>query len=142
MFQAKNIQDTRPFFFNTWEKHKQSQPLTPLEAQLLDVILAHPEYHAILSNPEHVSDRTYFAELGETNPFLHMGLHLAVREQVSTNRPYGIQHAFSTLKTKLNSALEAEHHFMHCLANCLWEAQQNNALPNETAYLNACLSFI
>ena len=77
MFQAKNIQDTRPFFFDTWEKHKRSKPLTPLEAQLIDVILSHPEYHALLDNPKLATDRTYFAELGETNPFLHMGLHLA-----------------------------------------------------------------
>ncbi len=140
MFQAENTQDTRPFFFDTWEKHKESKPLTPLETQLIDVILSHPEYHAMLDNPKLAADRTYFAELGETNPFLHMGLHLAVREQIATNRPHGITHAFNTLKTHLKAPLEAEHKIMRCLEDCLWLAQQNNAMPDEAAYLKACLA--
>ncbi|MDF1645762.1 MAG: DUF1841 family protein [Legionellaceae bacterium] len=142
MSQTQNIQDTRPFFFETWEKHKQFKPLTPLEEQLLDVILAHPEYHAILDSPNLTANRSYFADLGETNPFLHMGLHLAVREQISTNRPNGITEAFQSLKKRFKAPLEAEHELMQCLENCLWHAQQNNAMPDEAAYLAACLALI
>ncbi len=141
MFQAKNLQDTRPFFFETWEKHKKAEPLTPLEAQLLDVMLAHPEYHEVFENPECSSGRAYFTELGETNPFLHMGLHLAVREQVSTNRPPGIQKAYEQLAA-LMPPLEAEHKLMCCLEDCLWTAQKNNTIPDESAYLKACLALI
>ena len=142
MFQEKNIQDTRPFFFDTWEKHKRSKPLTPLEAQLIDVILAHPEYHAVLDNPKLATDRTYFAGLGETNPFLHMGLHLAIREQITTNRPHGISKVYETLSARLKAPLEAEHKLMHCLEDCLWLAQQNNTLPDEAVYLHACQALI
>ncbi|WP_204318325.1 DUF1841 family protein [Serratia marcescens] len=39
-------------------------------------------------------------ELGETNPFLHMGLHLAVREQVATDRPQGIRTVYTKLIEK------------------------------------------
>ncbi|MCH9755918.1 MAG: DUF1841 family protein [Gammaproteobacteria bacterium] len=142
MFQAENVQDTRPFFFDTWEKHKHAKPLTPLETQLLDVILAHPEYHAVLDNPSLAANRTYFAELGDANPFLHMGLHLALREQISTNRPQGINNAYKTLSTRLKSPLEAEHQLMRCLEDCLWRAQQNNTMPDEAAYLAECLKLI
>jgi hypothetical protein len=142
MFQAKNTQDTRPFFFDTWKKHTQSKPLTPLEAQVLDVILAHPEYHAMLDNPSLATHRTYFAELGDTNPFLHMGLHLALREQISTNRPDGIRNAYQHLIKHLKTPEDAEHLLMHCLEDCLQHAQQNNTLPDEPAYLQACLALI
>ncbi|MCH9689746.1 MAG: DUF1841 family protein [Gammaproteobacteria bacterium] len=140
MFQAENVQDTRPFFFETWAKYKQSQPLTPLEDQLIDVILAHPEYHVVLDNPKRTADKTYFAELGMSNPFLHMGLHLAVRDQVKTNRPPGIQSAYNTLSSQLKAPLEAEHQLMQCLEDCLWRAQQHNTMPDESAYLQACLA--
>jgi hypothetical protein len=142
MFQAKNTHDTRPFFFETWAKHKQSKPLTSLENQVLDVILAHPEYHAILDNPKLATDRTYFAELGDTNPFLHMGLHIALREQIGTNRPAGIQKAYQNLSARLNAPLDAEHLLMQCLEDCLWRAQQNKTMPDETAYLQACIALV
>ncbi|MDX2345942.1 MAG: DUF1841 family protein [Legionella sp.] len=139
MFQANNTQDTRPFFFEAWKKHKQSVPLTPLEVQLVDVILAHPEFHAVLDNPNSASNHTYFAELGDTNPFLHMGLHLALREQISTNRPDGIHQAYQNLNQHIKNPLDAEHLFMQCLEDCLWRAQKNNTIPDESAYLQACL---
>lgn len=141
MFQAKTTQDTRPFFFETWEKHKRGQPLTPLEEQLLDVILTHPEYHEMFENPERSAHRPYFAELGETNPFLHMGLHLAIRDQVSTNRPHGIQKIYDTLAKRMHP-LHVEHKLMHCLEDCLWTAQKNNTMPDEATYLKACLNLI
>lgn len=142
MFQASSVQDTRPFFFETWEKHLQKKPLTPLETQILDVMLAHPEYHTMLENPALASDRAYFETLGETNPFLHMGLHLALREQVGTNRPPGIADIYQTLSKRLKNPLEAEHQMMACLADCLYFAQQQNTMPDEAAYLKACQALI
>ena len=142
MFQTDTVQDTRPFFFETWAKHKKSATLTPLEAQILEVMLAHPEYHTVFDQADLTINRTYFAALGDTNPFLHMGLHLALREQISTNRPTGITEVFNTLKTHPNTPLDAEHLLMQCLEDFLWQAQQNNHLPDESAYLAACQALI
>lgn len=142
MFQTNKTQDTRTFFFETWEKNKQKKSLTPLETEVFDVMLAHPEYHALFDNPAQVSDRAYFAELGDTNPFLHLGLHLALREQVATNRPFGIAGIYNTLTLQLNAPLEAEHQLMQCLEDCLWIAQKNHALPDETHYLNQCTKLL
>ena len=81
----------RQFFFDTWHKQQQPASLTPLEQMALSVILMHPEYHAVLSAPERNAQREYFPEQGESNPFLHMGLHLSILEQISIDQPAGIR---------------------------------------------------
>ena len=131
-----NITDVRQQFITCWHNYQQRLPLSPLEGQLLDVILAHPEFHAALV-ADNALTREYFPELGESNPFLHMGLHLAIREQVHTNRPSGIQAVYQQL-IRHHPPLDAEHALMNCLAECLWQAQRQQSLPDETAYLMAC----
>ena len=137
MFFGNSVQDTRQMFYSSWHKHQQNQPLLPLEAQLVAAILDHPEYHSLLEQQEAYRDQAWFPELGQTNPFLHMGLHLAVREQIGTNRPEGIAAAFQTLLGKYPNQHAAEHAVMDCLAECLWVAQRNNSQPDERAYLAA-----
>src|SRR5580693_8179591 len=90
MFYSDNVQDTRQLFFSSWNKYCTGQALTALEQQLVEVILVHPEYHSFLEQGEVSLSQAFFPELGETNPFLHMGLHLAVRDQVGLDRPAGI----------------------------------------------------
>ena len=41
--------EARRLFFGAWEKYLAKRPLEGLEGIALEVILAHPEYHAILS---------------------------------------------------------------------------------------------
>jgi hypothetical protein len=67
--------------------------LTPLEAMALAVLVEHPEYHAVLDDRERYLDRDWKAEGGETNPFLHLQMHLAIEEQVSIDQPPGIRDA-------------------------------------------------
>ena len=131
-----NIADIRQQFITCWAHYQQQKPLTPLEQQLVSVIIAHPEFQANLEDRQALQ-RQYFPELGETNPFLHMGLHLAIREQVQTNRPAGIQAIYHQLSTRL-SPLDAEHALMNCLAECLWQAQRQQTPPDEAAFLHAC----
>ena len=64
-----------------------------------------------------------------------MGLHLAIREQVATDRPPGIAALFNALLVKSGDFHDAEHQALECLAETLWEAQSNNAMPDEQAYL-------
>lgn len=98
------------------------------------MILAHPEYHVILENPKY-KEQNYFPEMGQANPFLHMGLHLAIRDQVSTDRPVGISKIFRQLLKKYNDELAVEHLMMEHLAECLWQAQRDNCMPDENNYL-------
>ncbi|ASQ47407.1 hypothetical protein clem_14405 [Legionella clemsonensis] len=135
MFYGDSVQNTRQLFFTSWQKYLTKQPLLPLEQQIVDVIIAHPEYHALLESNN--KEQAYFPEMGQTNPFLHMGLHLAIREQVSTNRPEGITKIYQQLLKKYADALAVEHSMMDYLAECLWRAQRDNTLPNEADYLQA-----
>jgi hypothetical protein len=108
-----------------------------LEAQVADVIALHPEYHAALERGEDALARDYTPEGGQSNPFLHMGLHLAVRDQIATDRPPGLRKAFESLAQRTGAAHEAEHRIIECLAQAMWEAQRAGRPPDESAYLEA-----
>lgn len=128
----------RQFFFDTWAKFRQQQPLTDLEAIALQVIQMHPEYHAVLDAPERYLEQAYFPEMGETNPFLHMSLHLSVLEQIAINQPPGIAAAYEALKLKHGIESDAQHDLMDCLAETIWQAQRSGQPPNAEAYI-ACM---
>lgn len=136
MFYGNTVQETRQMFYNSWEKFQHKEPLSPLEHEIAQVILAHPEYHRIFENQEKVQEQVYFTELDEPNPFLHMGLHIAVREQVSSNRPIGIIILYKNLIKKYKDSQKVEHLIMEQLAQCLWHSQKNNMPPDEKYYLH------
>lgn len=136
MFYGDTIAETRQMFFSCWEKYQQKKPLLPLENEIVQVILVHPEYHKTLENPNN-SQQSYFPELGATNPFLHMGLHLGIREQIATDRPLGIHAIYQNLVKKYGDPLTVEHLMMDQLAECLWLSQKNNVPPDEIHYLTS-----
>jgi len=125
----------RLFFLDIWKKYQASIPLQALEELILGVILEHPEYHILLSNEENALLQEYTPETGETNPFLHMGMHIAIREQIGSDRPGGIAALYQQLLSKFATAHDLEHRIMECLGEALWSAQRNNTLPDEAAYL-------
>jgi len=134
MFYGDSVQDTRAQFFISWEKYKQNLPLTALESQIAAVIAAHPEYHALFEKASEDSDPA-FSE--GTNPYMHLGLHLAIRDQIHTDRPMGIRAIYHQLLKKLQDPLEVEHRMMETLAACLWEAQRTGQMPAQESYLDA-----
>jgi hypothetical protein len=134
-FHDQSRDQLRRMYIETWRKHRERLPLEPLEAQIADVIELHPEYQAALEDPERVLDRDYSPEGGQSNPFLHMGLHLAVRDQIGTDRPQGIRQCFIDLAQKLGDEHLAEHEMIECLAEALWESQRSGRPPNEQVYL-------
>jgi hypothetical protein len=128
--------EVRQFFFDTWAKFKKQQALSALEAMAVEVMQMHPEYHPVLDTPERYLDQAYFPEMGETNPFLHMSLHLSLLEQISIDQPPGIAGIYGALLQKSGSALEAQHDLMDCLAETIWQAQRSGQPPDSEAYLN------
>lgn len=128
----------RQFFFDTWSKFNAKESLTDLEAIALQVIHMHPEYYAVLNSPERYIDQAYFPEMGETNPFLHMSLHMSVLEQVAINQPVGIASVYEALKLKFGNESDAQHDLMDCLAETIWQSQRNGVPPDSMAYL-ACM---
>jgi hypothetical protein len=128
----------RRMYLEAWQRHSEGLPLTPLQAQVADVVALHPEYHSLLT-PDAL-DRDWTPEQGQTNPFLHMGMHLALREQVSTDRPKGIRDVHTLLVRRHDSAHEAEHLMMEPLGAALWDAQRQGVAPDEQRYLAALRS--
>ena len=127
-------QQLRKAYADAWQKFQLQQTLSPLEQQIAEVIKEHPEYHDSLQQLQ----TDFLPENGQTNPFLHMGMHLGLREQLNTNRPTGILDCYQALCHKHPSSHEAEHEMMDCLADAILQAQRNGTTPDEGLYL-ACL---
>jgi len=142
LFFNSNRQQLRQMYIDAWRKHRQREPLQPLEAQIADVVELHPEYQAGLNDADAVLDKDWMPEGGASNPFLHMGLHLAVRDQVATDRPPGITAAYQALLQRHGSRHEVEHQVIDCLAETLWNAQRSGLPPDEAAYLNKVCSLL
>jgi Domain of unknown function (DUF1841) len=133
--------EARDYFYKVWDKVRNKLPLEPIEGIISDVILEHPEYHHYLDNKESSSSHDFRPEQNQTNPFLHMGMHIALKEQVSSNRPAGIHNIFNTIMSNSVSIHDAEHKMMECLGQSLWEAQRNQTMPDENNYME-CLKRI
>jgi hypothetical protein len=125
--------ELRQMYVDAWQKRLEGSVMSPLEDQIAGVVELHPEYHAALSSDD--LDKDYSVEGGQSNPFLHMGLHLGIREQLATNRPAGISELFKALAARTGDVHEAEHQMIECLAETLWESQSQNKPPDEQAYL-------
>ena len=125
----------REFFFNTWLKFKQNQALEGIEKIGVQVIQMHPEYHAILDDSARFMHQQYFPEMGETNPFLHMSLHLSILEQISINQPIGIAKIYQQLVQQHQDEHDAQHQLLECLAETLWQAQRNQQPVNAEYYM-------
>jgi hypothetical protein len=135
MFQSRD--EVRQMYLAVWHKLQQKMPLEPMEALIADVIEIHPEYHNLLETGDDVRQQEFTPEQGQTNPFLHMGMHIALREQATADRPPGVKAIHQKLLTRKGQH-KAEHDMMECLGESLWSAQRNNQLPDEAAYLD-CL---
>lgn len=118
----------RQVFYEAWNKAKLGKILTALESQVVDVIQAHPEYHAMLEGKETIPDDV------QQQPFLHLGLHLAIRDQLRLDKPAGIQHLFQQLSALGVTPLDIEHYMMACLSQVMWEAQQQQRPVDEQHY--------
>jgi hypothetical protein len=111
--------------------------LTPLENIAGDWIQEHPEYHLLLVDPEGALAQDFTPERGETNPFLHLSMHLSISEQISIDQPPGIKAIAESLTKKLGSEHLAQHRIMECLGQVLWEAQRNGGQLQPEKYLEA-----
>ena len=127
--------EARNFLFESWRKRRAGELLTPLEDLVAQLIEKHPEYHALLDNPDRYQDKDYAPEQGEANPFLHLMMHLSIEEQISINQPIGIRAQFERLTHQFASEHDAQHAMMECLGEMLWQAQRHGTQPDAAAYL-------
>jgi hypothetical protein len=127
--------EVRLFFIEAWRKHSAQEILTPLETIATQWITEHPEYHALLENGTDAALEDFTPERGQTNPFLHLSMHLSISEQVSIDQPPGIRAAAEKLAQRRNSLHEAYHEIMECLGEMLWHSQRSSLPPDGAAYI-------
>ena len=128
----------RRFLAEAWQKRSAGTPATPLEIMAADVAALHPEYHELLAGDEAALNREWAPEQGETNPFLHLSLHLAIEEQLSIDQPSGIRAIFEHLLARHGDRHAALHAILDCLGETVWRANRDQAPPDGAAYLD-CL---
>ncbi|MFK7889303.1 MAG: DUF1841 family protein [Granulosicoccus sp.] len=128
---------TRQMFRQALEKHQRGETLEPLEKQIASLLEEHPEYHAMLKSDDNVLDKDFTEQDGTDNPFLHLSLHLALREQVGTDRPAGIASITRSLLLKHDDGHKVEHLMIERLGLFLWDAQRQGRAPDEQAYLDS-----
>jgi len=127
--------DVRRFFCEAYRKHRAQEVLSPIEAIARDWIMQHPEYEDVLSDLDRALAVDYSVEQGQTNPFLHLSMHLSISEQISIDQPPGIRAAFQTLAQRRGSEHEAHHEIMECLGEMIWNAQRSGTPPDGAAYI-------
>jgi Domain of unknown function (DUF1841) len=135
LFDGYSRDQLRLAYAQAWGKHLARSPLAPLEAQIADVIEAHPEYQGIVTDAQRAVGFEQNAAESTENPFLHMGLHLAVREQLSVDRPPGIRDLERQLQAHYGDVHRAQHALMEALGEELWTAQRDGRAPDERQYL-------
>ena len=127
----------RQFIVEAWAKRRGKLPATPLEILAADIVEWHGEYHQLLAAGDALT-RDWTPEDGESNPFMHLSLHLAIEEQLSINQPPGICLLFSRLEKRHGDRHAALHDVLECLGETLWRAQRDGKPLDGEAYLE-CL---
>lgn len=127
--------DVRRFFCETFRKQRANEILTPLEAIARDWVIRHPEYADALTDVDAALAADYSVEGGQSNPFLHLSMHLSIQEQISIDQPPGIRQASEALAQRLGSEHEAHHQIMECLGEMVWNSQRSGLPPDGAAYV-------
>ena len=130
--------DVRRFFCSVYAKARAGQALEAIEIIASQWIEEHPEYHADFADADAALEKMYDVEAGNTNPFLHLSMHLSISEQCSIDQPHGIRQAVELLTARRNSLHDAHHEAMDCLGQMVWESQRAGRPPDGDAYI-ACV---
>ena len=137
MFFTHDRNQLRQVFFQAWQKARAGQPLEPMEQVIANVIDQHPEYYNFFENVNNL-EKDFLPEAGQTNPFLHVSMHLSIHEQIVVDQPRGLKAQYEKLMLSKKDPHEVEHIMMDCLSEMIWKAQRENRAPDENDYLD-CL---
>ena len=131
-----NTHDVRRYFGHVWQNRLNPLQLDALQQKALRIIEAHPEYQTYLEHIEDYLDKNWTPEQGETNPFLHLSLHLSIQEQVGIDQPFGIRTIHQKLIGMYNDNwVKAEDEMMEALVETIWQAQRHNQGLDVNAYM-------
>ncbi len=138
MFLTQDRTRLRDFYRQVYRKAQAGEILQPLEELIADVIGEHSEYHFLFASNAELLNDDFAPDDGQINPWLHLGMHVALREQVGSDRPTGIADITRSLLLVHRDGHKVEHMMFECLGGALWTAQRDNTPPDDSAYLD-CL---
>ena len=127
--------DVRRFLCAVHAKTLSGAPMEAIETLASLWIAEHSEYHAELANADAAVARNYDETPEQTNPFLHLSMHLSISEQCSIDQPPGIRQAVELLTARRGDLHEAHHEVMECLGRMIWESQRAGRPPDGQAYI-------
>lgn len=114
--------------------------MSEAESLALQWMTKHPEYFEVFdAEPESILAADFSVEAGQSNPFLHLSMHLAVAEQVSIDQPPGIRSAFAKLCEKMGDEHKAAHQVFECLAEQIYQQQKNGVAFSSENYIQCIL---
>lgn len=100
----------RRAIFEAWKKHQSQERLDALQKQIVKAISMHPEFAAIVENPDKYERHSFRSD--ETDPFAHIALHSIIREMISTDSPRGIREVYDISVSERGDKHEVQHRFM------------------------------
>ena len=110
MSHFNSTKEQREYLLNTWKKAQSGLILDKTEQDIASIIKEHPEFINLINRPE-ASHSNNFME----NPFLHIFLHLAIKEQLFNDQPKETKKLYNKLLSKKLTPHHAEHQIMLCL---------------------------
>jgi hypothetical protein len=129
--------DVRRFFCQVYAKQQAKALYDPLETLAGEWVALHTEYSELLADETTALTRQFTGDNGDSNPFLHLSMHLSISEQCSIDQPRGIRQAVELLANKRNNLHDAHHEVMECLGTMLWESQRSGRPPDGQSYIDA-----
>jgi hypothetical protein len=128
--------DVRRFFCSAYVKAQRNSAQDAIETIANQWMSEHPEYDSDLQDADAAVARVYDGGDGQTNPFLHLSMHLSITEQCSIDQPRGIRQAVELLTARRGDLHLAHHEVMEELGTMLWEAQRSGKPPDGQAYID------
>jgi hypothetical protein len=133
MLNPSNPREVRAFFRDAWAAAQAGRVLTPLEDLVADVVAMHPECHALLAAPD-LLERD---DASTSALFLHLSLHVAVREAIGADRPPGARAVYEALRARGSATLAVEHALLDGLHEELTTAARAGHPPDPARLLAA-----
>jgi hypothetical protein len=128
-------QDMRSIYFEAWRKHKENEPLTAVEQDIVALLHEHPEYHALMDQPTRNLEKDFHPEWGDSNPFAHLAVHLIILEQLRLDRPEGFREVYQQLLRTFHDEHETQHQILEVFSPLLWNMLQQGTGFNDELYL-------
>lgn len=132
MLYSKDREEMRAVFRQAWRKYQNNEPLEKIEGLIAELIALHPEYHTAINNVDHDDG---IAREHTQQAFMHLSLHLAIREQISMNQPHGIRELYDKALKRRKDPLEAEHILMDALYEMMTRAENSPTGLDDQLYL-------